>query len=109
MYKRILKVYYNKLQNCTPNEFSCNIDENNLVYRPVYFTVHPAPPHGSKSGGGGGVVPRTSGLADDGPKFSNLENCCGSENAMPPKFFWDMEDHFEKKKNNKSHYFSFFR
>ena len=28
-----------------------------------------------------------------GPKFFNLGNCCGSENAMPPKLFWDMEDH----------------
>ena len=28
-----------------------------------------------------------------GPKFSNLENCCRSENAMPPKIFWDMEGH----------------
>ena len=27
------------------------------------------------------------------PKFSNSENCCGSENAMPPKIFWDMEGH----------------
>ena len=26
-------------------------------------------------------------------KFSNSENCCGSENAMPPKIFWDMEGH----------------
>ena len=25
--------------------------------------------------------------APSGPKFSNSENCCGSENAMPPKFF----------------------
>ena len=31
--------------------------------------------------------------APSGPKFSNSENCCGSENAMPPKIFWDMEDH----------------
>ena len=23
--------------------------------------------------------------APSGPKFSNSENCCGSENAMPPK------------------------
>ena len=23
----------------------------------------------------------------------NSENCCGSENAMPPKIFWDMEGH----------------
>ena len=28
-----------------------------------------------------------------GSKFSITENCCGSENAMPPKFFWDMEGH----------------
>ena len=27
------------------------------------------------------------------PKLSNSENCCGSENAMPPKFFGDMEGH----------------
>ena len=46
-----------------------------LVYRPGYFTVHPPPP------------------ALSGPKFSNSENCCGSENAMPPKIFWDMEGH----------------
>ena len=39
-----------------------------IVYRQGYFTVH-------------------------GPKFSNSENCCGSENAMPPKIFWDMEGH----------------
>ena len=46
-----------------------------VVYRPGYFTVHPPPP------------------APSGPKFSNSENCCGSENAMPPKIFWDMEGH----------------
>ena len=77
-----------------------NIDE--YVYRPGYFTVHPPPP------------------APSGPKFSNSENCCGSENAMPPKIFWDMEGHrghfrsknvffFKKhileKIHNKSHYF----
>ena len=28
-----------------------------------------------------------------GQRFSNSENCCGSENAKPPKFFWDMEGH----------------
>ena len=48
---------------------------HNIVYRPGYFTVHPPPP------------------APSGPKFSNSENCCGSENAMPPKIFWDMEGH----------------
>ena len=72
-----------------------------IVYRPGYFTVHPPP-------------------APSGPKFSNSENCCGSENAMPPKIFWDMEGHrghfrsknvffFKKhileKIHNKSHYF----
>ena len=39
--------------------------------------------------------------APTGPKFSNSENCCGSENAMPPKIFWDMEGHrghFRQKK-----------
>ena len=46
-----------------------------IVYRPGYFTVHPPPP------------------APSGLKFSNSENCCGSENAMPPKIFWDMEGH----------------
>ena len=46
-----------------------------IVYRPGYFTVHPPPP------------------APSGPKFSKSENCCGSENAMPPKIFWDMEGH----------------
>ena len=46
-----------------------------IVYRPGYFTVHPPPP------------------APSGPKFSNSENCCGSENAMPPKIFCDMEGH----------------
>ena len=74
--------------------------QDNIVYRPGYFTVHlPAP---------------------SGPKFSNSENCCGSKNAMPPKIFWDMEGHrgnfrsknvfsFKKhileKNHNKSHYF----
>ena len=43
-------------------------------YRPGYFTVHRPP-------------------APSGPKFSNSENCCGSENTMTPKFFWDMEGH----------------
>ena len=63
--------------------------------------------------------------APSGSIFSNSENYCGSENAMPQKFFWDMEGHrvnfrsktvgfFQKlilkKNNNKSHYFfSFFR
>ena len=46
-----------------------------IVYRPGYFTCTPPPP------------------APSGPKFSNSENCCGSENAMPPKMFWDMEGH----------------
>ena len=46
-----------------------------VVYRSGYFTVHPPPP------------------APSGPKFSNSENCCGFENAMPPKIFWDMEGH----------------
>ena len=46
-----------------------------VVYRPGHFTVHPPPP------------------ALSGPKCSNSENCCGSENAMPPKVFWDMEGH----------------
>ena len=31
--------------------------------------------------------------APSGPKFSNSENCCGSENAMPTKIFCDMEGH----------------
>ena len=58
--------------------------------------------------------------APSGPKFSNSENCCRSENAMPPKIFWDMEGHrghfrsknvffFKKhileKIHNKSNYF----
>ena len=58
--------------------------------------------------------------APSGPKFSYSENCCGSENAMPPKIFWDMEGHrghfrsknvffFKKhileKSHNKLHYF----
>ena len=58
--------------------------------------------------------------APSGPKFSNSENCCGSENAMPPKIFWDMEGHrghfrsknvfffkkhILKKIHNKSNYF----
>ena len=58
--------------------------------------------------------------APSGPKFSYSENCCGSENAMPPRIFWDMEGHrghfrsknvffFKKhileKIHNKSHYF----
>ena len=76
-----------------------------IVYWPRYFTVHPLPP------------------APSGPKFSYSENCCGSENAMPLKFFWDMEDHrdnlrsgnvsFSKKhiwekNHNKLHYFFIF-
>ena len=87
--------------------FFCNIFNGlqlrpHIVYRPGYFTVHPPPP------------------APSGPKFSNSENCCGSENAMPPKIFWDMEGHrghfrsknvvfFKKhileKIHNKSNYF----
>ena len=31
--------------------------------------------------------------APSGPKISNSEKCCGSENARPPKIFWDMEGH----------------
>ena len=49
---------------------------NLIVYRPRYFTVHLPPPP-----------------ALSGPKFSNSENCCGSENAIPLKKFWDMEGH----------------
>ena len=41
-----------------------------IVYRPGYFTVHHRPPPALR-----------------GPKFSNSEKYCGSENAMPPKFF----------------------
>ena len=82
------------------SKHSCGHDSI-LVYRPGYFTVHPSP-------------------APSGPKFSNSENCCGSENAMPPKIFWDMEGHrghfrsknvffFKKhileKIHNKSNYF----
>ena len=62
--------------------------------------------------------------APSGPKFSSSEHCCGSENAMPPKIFWDMEGHrghfrsknvffFKKfileKIHNESHYFLNFR
>ena len=39
------------------------------------------------------ILPRAPPPAPSGPKFSNSENCCGSENAMPPKIFWDMEGH----------------
>ena len=49
--------------------------DRNSVYRSGFITVQPPPP------------------APSGPKFSNSENCCGSENAMPPKFFWDMQGH----------------
>ena len=66
------------------------------------------------------ILHRAPPPAPSGPKFSNSENCCGSENAMPPKIFWDMEGHkghfrsknvffFKKhileKIHNKSHYF----
>ena len=51
------------------------IHPSSIVYRLGYFTVHPPPP------------------APSGPKFSNSENCCGSENAMQPKTFWDIEGH----------------
>ena len=45
-------------------------------------TPHRAPP------------PRTPPPTDPcGPTFLNSEKCCGSENAMPPKFFWDMDGH----------------
>ena len=37
------------------------------------------------------IVHRAPPPAPSGPKLSNSENCCGSENAMPPKIFWDME------------------
>ena len=46
-----------------------------VVYWPGYFTVQPPPPAPSRS------------------KFSDSENCCGSENRMPPKFFWDRDGH----------------
>ena len=39
------------------------------------------------------ILHRAPPPAPSGPKFSNSENCCGSENAMPPKIFWDMEGH----------------
>ena len=48
-----------------------HLDLQQIVYRLGNFTVHPP---GSKW-----------------TKFSNSENCCGSENAMLPKFLWDME------------------
>ena len=84
------------------------MEENNIQIRPQATSLsarilHRAPPP-----------------APSGPKFSNSENCCGSENAMPPKIFWDMEGHrghfrsknvffFKKhileKIHNKSHYF----
>ena len=66
------------------------------------------------------ILHRAPPPAPSGPKFSNSENSCGSENAMPPKIFWDMEGHrghfrsknvifFKKhifeKIHNKSHYF----
>ena len=89
-------------EECFPCQHK-TFDANDVVYRPGYFTVHPPPPP-----------------APSGPKFSNSENCCGSENAMPPKIFWDMEGHrghfrskyvfffkkhILKKIHNKSHYF----
>ena len=39
------------------------------------------------------ILHRAPPPATSGPKFSNSDNCCGSENAMPPKIFWDMEGH----------------
>ena len=70
----------------------CSVDINSLSVR----ILHRAPPPPGSSG----------------PKFSNSENCCGSENAMPPKIFWDMEGHRGNlgqkrviKNHNKSHYF----
>ena len=39
------------------------------------------------------ILHRAPPPAPSGPKFSNSENCCGSENGMPPKIFWDMEGH----------------
>ena len=39
------------------------------------------------------ILHRAPHQAPSGPKFSNSEFCSGSENAMPPKFFWDMDGH----------------
>ena len=39
------------------------------------------------------ILHRAPPPAPSGSKFSNSENCCGSENAMPPKIFWGMEGH----------------
>ena len=93
-----LNIFKNSLDRLWSNQ---DLLYNYIVYRPGYFTVHPPP-------------------ALSRPKFSNSENCCGSENAMPPKIFWDMEGHrghfrsknvffFKKhileKIHNKSHYF----
>ena len=40
------------------------------------------------------------------PKFPDLENCCGFENQMSPKFFWDMEGHRSPFLVKKSLFFS---
>ena len=94
-------IYADDITILAPSHSSLQSRLTILVYRPGYFTVHPPP-------------------APSGPKFSNSENCCGSENAMPPKIFWDMEGHrghfrsknvffFQKhilkKIHNKSNYF----
>ena len=39
------------------------------------------------------ILHRAPPPAPSGPKFSYSENSCGSENAIPPKIFWDMEGH----------------
>ena len=58
---------------CTVNEsiththsVTPDMVQSDITNKSGYFTVHPPP-------------------APSGPKFSNSENCCGSENAMPPK------------------------
>ena len=55
--------------------FVINIAYTIVVYRPRHFTMHPLPPAPSR------------------PTFFDSENCCWSENRMPPKFCWDMKDH----------------
>ena len=58
-------------------DFMMYCNESGILYSLSARLLHRAPPP----------------LAPSGPKFSNSENCCGSENAMPPKMFWDMEGH----------------
>ena len=67
------KIRYHKIRCIYIKVLPCLLACNNSLSARIYYRVPPPAPCE--------------------PKFSNSENCCGSENAMQPKIFQDMKGH----------------